>query len=118
MSVGPVDLEIGSTLGNYRIASLLGLFGDGPFHVLAGVIAGGGNIRHAVVFRADKMCGRDSSTECVDSLASGPFLFGPSLGILVELGNTLNLALAINGQIGVPKHTLNVDFNAGLAIRL
>jgi len=94
------------------------LFGDGAFHVLAGVIAGGGNIRHAVVFRADKMCGREGTTQCVDSLASGPFLFGPSLGILVELGNTFNLVLAINGQIGVPRHTLNVDFNGGLAIRL
>ena len=33
MSVGPVDLEIGSTLGNYRIASLLGRGGMGVVYV-------------------------------------------------------------------------------------
>jgi tetratricopeptide (TPR) repeat protein len=98
-----------------RVAWLLG---DGRVHVLAGVIVGGGNIRHAIVFNADKMCGPSSDTSCVDTIASGPFLFGPSLGMLVELGKTFNLVLAVNTEFGLPKQTLNIDVNAGIAIRL
>jgi serine/threonine protein kinase len=78
MSVGPVDLEIGSTLGNYRIDSLLGRGGMGVVYVG----------EHAIL-------GRKAAIKV----------------LLPEV-------LAINGQIGVPKHTLNVDFNGGLAIRL
>ena len=98
-----------------RVAWLLG---DGGVHVLAGVIVGGGNIRHAIVFDADMMCGPSSNTQCVDTIASGPFLFGPSLGMLVELGHTFNLVLAVNTEFGLPKQTLNVDVNAGIGIRL
>lgn len=94
------------------------LFGDGAVHFLAGAIVGGGNIRHAIVFNADKTCGPTATVECVDTIASGPFLFGPSLGMLVELGSTFNLVLAINTQFGLPKETLNVDVNGGIAIRL
>ena len=64
------------------------------------------------------MCGPTGHHQCVDSIASGPFFFGPSLGMLVELGNTFNLVLAINTQFGLPKQTLNVDVNGGVAIRL
>jgi len=94
------------------------LFGDGAVHFLAGMIVGGGNIRHAIVFNADTMCGPTGHAICVDSFASGPFLFGPSLGMLVELGSTLNLMLGINTEFGLPKQTLNVDVNGGIAIRL
>jgi len=94
------------------------LFGDGAVHALAGVIVGAGNIRHAIVFNADTMCGTNGRTQCVDTFASGPFLFGPSLGMLVELGNVFNLVLALNTQFGLPKETLNIDVNGGIAIRL
>ncbi len=94
------------------------LFGDGAVHFLAGMIVGGGNIRHAIVFNTDTTCGPNSHDQCVDSIASGPFLFGPSLGMMVELGNTFDLMLAINTQFGLPKQTLNVDINGGIAIRL
>jgi tetratricopeptide (TPR) repeat protein len=98
-----------------RVAWLLG---DGAVHFLAGVIVGGGNIRHAIVFKTDRMCGPNGSDQCVDSIASGPFLFGPSLGMLVELGKIFNLVLGINTEFGLPKQTLNIDVNRGIAIRL
>ena len=94
------------------------LFGEGAVHLLAGVIVGGGNIRHAIVFSADMMCGPNGSGQCVDSIASGPVLFGPSLGMLVELGKMFNLVLGINTEFGLPKQTLNIDVNGGIAIRL
>jgi hypothetical protein len=57
---------------------------------------------HAIVFKSDTMCGPNGSAQCVDSIASGPVLFGPSLGMLVELGKILNLVLGINTEFGLP----------------
>lgn len=94
------------------------LSGDGIVHFLPGLAVGGGNIRHAQEYPDDRMCGEERHTSCVDTVASGPFLFGPSIGVLIELGDTVGLMAAVNTQIGVPKFTLNFDFNAGLTFRL
>lgn len=111
------DYCLPSQLALATFGRVIWVFGDHGFHFMAGVAAGGGNIRHAEAFN-DRKCGPQSTTECVDTLASGPFLFGPSLGALIELGDAFNLILGINAQVGVPKFTLNVDFNGGFAVRL
>ncbi|HEY7371615.1 MAG TPA: tetratricopeptide repeat protein [Polyangia bacterium] len=93
------------------------LTGDGAVHFLGGLAVGGGNIRHALEFASDRHCGTTHDTTCVDTLASGPFLFGPSVGLVVDLGRVVGLMAQINTQIGVPKFTLNFDLNVGLTFR-
>ena len=98
------------------------LLGTAPFHFTVGAQIGGGNIRHALVFGDDKTC-KASATEtstqtCVDTVAGGPFLIGPTVGMLYEIGESLNLILAVNTALGVPNFTYNFDVSAGLGFRL
>ena len=71
------------------------LLGTAPFHFTVGAQIGGGNIRHALVFPDDKTCkatATETSTQtCVDTVAGGPFLIGPTVGMLYEIGESLNL---------------------------
>jgi hypothetical protein len=106
-----------SKLGLAAFGRVAWLTSDGPGHFLIGLAVGGGNIRHAAEFPGDR-CGPTMTQTCVDTLASGPFLFGPSLGFLYELGSTVGLLATINTTVGVPKFTLNFDVNAGLSFRL
>ena len=97
------------------------LLGTAPFHFTVGAQVGGGNIRHALAF-PDNTC-KSSPTasgnqSCVDTLAGGPFLIGPTVGMLYEIGESLNLILAVNTALGVPKFTYNFDISAGLGFRL
>ncbi|HEY6476301.1 MAG TPA: tetratricopeptide repeat protein, partial [Polyangia bacterium] len=77
---------VGAVLGRVTF-----LMSDGPFHVTVGGQIGGGYVAHAVVFGNDTMCGSSMSnagkTECVDALLGGPFLIGPTVGLLWELGD-------------------------------
>ena len=102
-------------------AKLTYLLGTAPFHFTVGAQIGGGNIRHALVF-PDNTCkssaSETSSQSCVDTLAGGPFLIGPTAGLLYELGDTVNLILAVNTALGVPNFTYNFDISAGLGFRL
>jgi hypothetical protein len=107
-----------SALGLAAFGRLAYLTGDGGVHFIAGLAAGGGNIRHAQEFAADGQCGPTRSITCVDTLASGPFLFGPSIGLLIELGDTLGLITTVNTQVGVPQFTLNFDANLGISFRM
>ncbi len=54
---------------------------------------------------------------CVDTLQAGPFLVGPNLGFMYDLGKTASLILALNTELGVPKFTFNVDANIGLGLK-
>jgi hypothetical protein len=105
-------------LGLAAFGRIAWLSGSGPVHFVPGLAVGGGNVRHAMHFKDDRMCGMLRTTSCVDTIASGPFLFGPSVGLLVELGDVVGLMATVNTQIGVPKFTLNFDFNAGLTFRI
>jgi hypothetical protein len=94
---------------------------DAPFHLTIGAQVGGGNIRHAVVFDADKTCSSSASgakQTCVDTFAGGPFLIGPTLGILYELGDSLDAIFAVNTALGVPHFTFNFDFSLGIGFRI
>jgi len=97
------------------------LLTSAPFHLTVGAQVGGGNIRHAIEF-PDKTC-QASATEpklqsCVDTLGGGPFLIGPTVGMLYEIGDSLNLIAAVNTALGVPKFTYNFDFSLGLGFRI
>jgi len=108
----------GAVAGFARLTYLLT---GGPFHLTVGGQIGGGNIRHAVEF-PDKTCKSgpmDTGTQtCVDTLAGGPFLVGPTGGFFWELGSVANLILQVNTALGLPNFTFNFDFAAGIGFRI
>jgi hypothetical protein len=112
------------TPGNGAVAGfakLTMLLGDGPMHFTIGGQIGGGNIRHALEFPEDKTCmsGAGGATQsCVDTLAGGPFLIGPTAGLFYELGSAADFVLAVNTALGVPHFTFNFDFAAGIGFRI
>ena len=96
---------------------------DAPFHLTIGGQVGGGNIRHAVNFDMDNTCqaaagANQQKQSCVDTLAGGPFLIGPTLGIWYEIGDTLDFIFALNTALGVPHFTYNFDVALGLGFRI
>ena len=64
--------------------------GDGDFHFFFGGSLGGGTIRHVAKFPQDTSCGTASAMpqNCVDTLAAGPVLVGPNLGIMYDFSKT------------------------------
>jgi hypothetical protein len=108
---------VGAVLGRVTF-----LVSDGPLHFTAGGQIGGGYVAHAVVFGNDTNCGTSMTdaghTECVDALLGGPFLIGPTVGLLWELGDVANFVAGVNTELGAPKFTFNFDVDIGLAFRL
>jgi hypothetical protein len=70
----------------------------------------------------DAHCAASSSgpfnTQCVDALLGGPFLIGPTAGFFYELGDSANIIVGVNTELGAPKFTFNFDIDVGLAFRL
>jgi hypothetical protein len=97
------------------------LMSEGPFRFTVGGQVGGGYVAHAVVFPQTD-CGASASgpfnTQCVDALLGGPFLIGPTAGFFYELGDTANIVVGVNSELGMPKFTFNFDIDIGLAFRL
>jgi hypothetical protein len=94
------------------------LMGDGDFHFFFGGSLGGGTIRHVSKFPADTSCTQGGQrANCVDTLAAGPLLFGPNIGIMYDFNKTLSLIVAANTQVGVPKFTFNLDADLGLGFK-
>jgi hypothetical protein len=94
---------------------------DAPFHLTFGGQIGGGNIRHPLEFPDDKMCKASptgATQTCVDSLAGGPFLIGPTAGLWYELGDSIDLTFGVNTALGVPNFTFNFDLDVGLGFRI
>src|SRR5206468_2459729 len=76
--------------------------GDGKFRLFLAGELGGGYIRHAQVFPNDMTCGAQGSTarsQCVDSLAGGPFLFGPAFGFLYDFSGAAGLAVSLAADV-------------------
>ena len=110
-----------STTAAAGFAKVTYLLGGSPRFMVGGQI-GGGYIRHAVTFDNDSTCKASATSAgtqtCVDTLNGGPFLVGPTAGVMFELGSTVDLILAVNSAVGVPNFTLNFDIQAGLGFRL
>jgi hypothetical protein len=94
------------------------LLTDGPFRFTFGGQIGGGYVVHAQVFPKNATCGSNGTTQCVDSLLGGPFLIGPTTGFFYEIGDSVDLVVGLNSEIGAPKFTINFDIDAGIAFRL
>jgi hypothetical protein len=115
---------VGAALGRVTF-----LMGDAPFLITVGGQIGGGYVAHAVVFGNDTGCGTSQSnagspgpnsghTQCVDALLGGPFLIGPTVGLMWQLGDVANFVAGVNSELGFPKFTFNFDLDVGLAFRL
>ena len=111
-----------TTIVGAVMARVTFLMSEGPFRFTVGGQVGGGYVAHALVFPTDTKCGSSMSdagnTQCVDALLGGPFLIGPTAGVLYELGDTVNLVAGVNTELGAPKFTFNFDLDLGLAFRL
>jgi hypothetical protein len=111
-----------TTLVGAVLARATFLMSDGPFHMTVGGQIGGGYVAHAVVFANDTNCRASmtapSGTQCVDAVLGGPFLIGPTVGLMWELGDVANFVAGINSELGVPKFTFNFDLDVGIAFRL
>ncbi len=94
------------------------LLTDGPFRFTFGGQIGGGYVAHAQVFPLNTRCGANQSTQCVDALLGGPFLIGPTTGFFYEVGDSVDLVVGVNSEIGAPKFTVNFDVDLGIAFRL
>jgi hypothetical protein len=120
---GTCGMDDFCTPGNGALAGfakLTYLMLDAPFHFTVGAQIGGGNIRHVLGF-PDKGCStgpNGAPQTCVDSLAGGPFLVGPTMGIWYEIGDSIALTAALNTALGVPKFTYNIDVDFGLGFRI
>jgi hypothetical protein len=109
------------------LARLTYLATDGPLRVTVGGQVGGGYIRHAEAFnQAAHNCaasapppGSTATTEgCVDTIAGGPFLIGPTAGLMYEIGDSFDLIGGINTELGLSKFTFNIDIDVGIGLRL
>jgi hypothetical protein len=97
------------------------LFGDGsglsPYLSLA---AGGGQIRYLVNLGGVPLndCGAGRNQACVDTVAGGSILVGPSAGIVYPLSSSMYFTGGVNALAGFPNTMFNVDLNLGLGMKL
>jgi hypothetical protein len=82
--------------------------------------AGGGYIRYLVnVSNYVKDCGPvDAPKDCLDTVAGGGVLVGPSGGFLYNLSDALSLTATATALAGFPRTAINLDLNLGVAYRL
>jgi hypothetical protein len=79
---------------------------------------GGGLIRHVAQASDQADCGPAQNAKCFDTVAAGPFLFGSGIGFSYSLSQSLSIVFALDGLIGVPKFTAEIDANVGVSFRL
>jgi hypothetical protein len=97
------------------------LLTSAPFRLTLGGELGYGYIRHAQAFPDPNCKATATSTmtqSCVDTLAGGPLLVGPTIGFFYELGSSIDLIVAVNTALGVPNFTFNFDIGAGIGFRI
>lgn len=89
--------------------------GHGRLKPLLSLQVGGGQIRHVVKNSALQYCGADMHTDCVDTIAAGPFLAGGGAGLLYTLTPRIALLAVANTEFAAPDFTINVDGTIGAA---
>ena len=60
-------------------------------------------------------CGADMKTDCVDTIAAGPFLAAVGGGILYNLTPRIALLGVANAELGLTDFTVNLDLSLGAA---
>jgi hypothetical protein len=83
------------------------------------LMAGGGYIRYLVNLEDFlRECGPMGDQACLDTVAGGGALIGPSAGVHYSLTKGLYLTGAVAALLGLPKTAVNVDLNVGLGYKL
>jgi hypothetical protein len=83
--------------------------------------AGAGYIRYLVDLKDMPLpadCGPMRNQVCVDTVAGGGFLIGPSAGFVYDLNGAFSVTAALNSLVGLPDTAVNLDLNLGIAYRL
>jgi len=91
---------------------------DAAFVPYLSLSAGGGTIRHVSKVAAPSTCGASQDQACMDTVASGPALFGPGVGFRYQLGSNVGIVAELGGLLGVPHFTANADVNIGIGFQL
>ena len=68
-----------------------------------------------MTFAAHTDCGASHHDTCVDTVVAGPALAEGGGGIMYRLGDKVMLVLSSNVETAVPKFTINLDINGGVA---
>jgi hypothetical protein len=92
------------------------VFGEESFHPYASIVAGGGEIRHVASFPSRQLCGNSGKATCVDTVLAGPVFLGGGGGIMYNASKNFVFMAGVTALAGVPKFTINFDFNAGIAV--
>jgi hypothetical protein len=103
---------------NYALAGFVKgteVFGHGRLKPLVSLALGGGQIRHVVKNPMYSNCGADQKTDCVDTIAAGPFLAALGGGILYNLTPRIALLGVANAALGLTDFTVNLDLSLGAA---
>jgi hypothetical protein len=90
----------------------------GAFQPYVSIAAGFGTIRHVAKVSLPPVCGSARNETCMDTVAGGPVLFGPGVGLQYRVADAVGLVAEIGGLVGVPNFTVNVDLNVGVSFQL
>ena len=74
--------------------------------------AGGGHIRYVVDLGDMPLmpdCGPNRDLTCIDTVAGGGFLVGPSAGFIYDLPNSFSLTATLHSLMGIPDTAYNLD---------
>ena len=89
---------------------------NGAFRPYVSVSAGYGRIRHVTdVSTPGNFCGSSGTSPCKDTVAGGPFLVGPAIGLQYLVADGIGLVAELNALVGLPDFTANADLNIGVA---
>jgi hypothetical protein len=91
---------------------------QGSFQPYVSLAAGGGYVRHVATVSLPPVCGATRDQTCMDTVASGPVLFGPGVGLQYRLGDAVGVVAELNSLVGVPKLMVDLDLNVGVAFQL
>jgi hypothetical protein len=129
----PLPYQTGECGSDHTCSSFTGAFAglakaswsfldpESAFQPYASLSAGYGTIRHVVKVAGAQTCGGtgpDFVGTCMDTVAGGPVLFGPGVGFQYRVADAVGLVAEIDGLVGVPNFTVNVDLNVGVAFQL
>jgi hypothetical protein len=121
---GPNELSVdGKSLAPHKmavaaLARASWFFGTaGGLRPYLSAALGGGQISHVVLFQKAKVCGKDGTTSCIDSVTAGPIFVGGGAGLTYDFTDNVGMLVEVNPLLGFTKFTFHLDFNAGLALR-
>jgi hypothetical protein len=94
--------------------------GEAAFKPFFSLAAGGGQIRYLVNLKNVPLmdCGDSGDQACLDTVAGGVVLLGPSAGFAYGLTKDAFFTAAVNALAGFPNTALNLDVNVGVAFKM